>query len=135
LDGKLKIKEINDMAFSKPSRRAFALLTGALLLAPSLAGAQSAPADLVIGVYRGQVTAGSGAGTAVVVTVVKVAPDRVRLLSNRPAVAEAEVKLVASGGQVVQAEGTAQVKVDVSARPATLEYRPGGDVVFSGTKL
>jgi len=93
------------------------------------------PADKVVGVYAGAVTADtSGAPQpGVTLTVTKVAIGTVQVASSYARMATFRVGLVQSGTTVTQASGANLFRVDESRTPYHLDVVSGG-VTWSGDK-
>ncbi len=133
------------MLNGKLTRCALALAVAAAVLAPAAAtlaqppstsSTAAGPADAVQGYYRGTITEGTNAGTAVMMTVVKQRPDKIQFKSNLPAQRDADTMIKVDGAKTLPADGsTLKFSFDASSKPTKLEYTDAAGRVFVGTKV
>jgi hypothetical protein len=94
-------------------------------------------ADDAVGVYRGEITAGNGAGTRVTITVRKLYPDEIQLMSSRPNLGDRDISIKMEDGKLVTADGESDgtVVIDLTANPVTLEYSPAEGQTWNGERI
>jgi hypothetical protein len=107
-------------------------LVGLAAAAVQAARERPALADQVEGDYRGVLGAGRG---DVIVTVTRLAANRIRLMSSHPDLPGGDVRIEMAMGRIVQAAGAASLSFDPTHAPMTLDYSWGPSVMFSGVRV
>jgi hypothetical protein len=93
-------------------------------------------ADLVVGVYSGEVLADSkgGSHSGVGVTITKLDRFTVRVTSDDRRLDTVDVSLTRSGNQILNADGDTPFIVDLDQNPPSLLFNPHSEVAYRGNK-
>ena len=93
-------------------------------------------ADLVVGIYSGDVIADSKGSSRsnVSVTVSKVDASTVRVTSDYQRLGTVDVTLTRIGNQILNADGDTPFIVDLDRNPPTLTFNPHNEVAYGGKK-
>jgi TIR domain len=99
-------------------------------------GARPELADLVAGVYHGDVISDARGGSMsdVTVTITKLTNRKVRITSDYDRLGAVEVDLSRVGSTIQNAGGNSLLLVNIGENPLELEYNPGGTVAYHGQK-
>lgn len=100
----------------------------------SAAGAD--PADLVVGIYYGDVISDSkgGARSDVGVTITRLDRTTVRVTSDYSRLGTVDVTLTRSGHQIIATGGDTPLIVDLERNPPALLFNPRNEVAYAGIK-
>jgi hypothetical protein len=91
-------------------------------------------ADAVVGTYDGEVIADSKGGSRsnIVVTVTRLGPTTVRVMSSYDRIGSIDVELTQVERQILSASGDTPFVVDLAATPQTLSLDPHGELAYRG---
>jgi TIR domain len=93
-------------------------------------------ADLVVGIYSGEVIADSKGGSRsdVGLTITKLDGSTVRVTSDYHRLGTVDVTLTRSGNQILNADGDTPFIVDLDRNPPTVLFDPHREVAYRGNK-
>lgn len=102
------------------------------------AAATGAPglADLVVGIYNGDVIADSQGPSRsdIEVTITRIDRASVRVSSDYRRIEAVEVNLTRNGNQILAADGSTPFIVDLDRSPPTLVFDPRSELAYRGTR-
>jgi hypothetical protein len=113
---------------------------GAITSAPpeskNLPNTITGPADLVVGIYYGDVISDSKGSSRsdVTLTITKLDKRTVRVTSDYPRLGTVDVALTRIENKILSNSGNTVLTLDLEKHPPRLDYNPNGEVAYAGSK-